>query len=112
MYHIPHGNACALAIGEIMEYVASDTPDGIRRVATSMGLNIDGASTEKVGSMVCDAIRKLNKEIGLKTLKDHGLKREQLDEMAERSLAGPVMFSPKKVTKEAILGILTKAYDA
>ena len=77
-----------------------------------MGLNIDGASTEKVGSMVCDAIRKLNKEIGLKTLKDHGLKREQLDEMAERSLAGPVMFSPKKVTKEAILGILTKAYDA
>jgi alcohol dehydrogenase len=112
MYHIPHGNACALAIGEIMEYVASDTPDGIRRVATSMGLNIDGASTEKVGSMVCDAVRKLNKEIGLKTLKDHGLKREQLDEMAERSLAGPVMFSPKKVTKEALLGILTKAYDA
>jgi alcohol dehydrogenase len=112
MYHIPHGNACALAMGEIMEYVASDTPDGIRRVATSMGLNIDGASTEKVGSMVCEAVRKLNKEIGLKTLKDHGLKREQLDEMAERSLAGPVMFSPKKVTKEALLGILTKAYDA
>ena len=112
MYHIPHGNACALAMGEIMEYVASDTPDGIRRVATAMGLNIDGASTEKVGSMVCEAVRKLNKEIGLKTLKDHGLKREQLDEMAERSLAGPVMFSPKKVTKEALLGILTKAYDA
>ncbi|MBN2075610.1 MAG: iron-containing alcohol dehydrogenase [Dehalococcoidales bacterium] len=112
MYHIPHGNACALAIGEIMEFVASDTPDGIRRVATSMGLNIDGASTEKVGSMVCDAVRKLNKEIGLKTLKDHGLKRDQLDEMAERSLAGPVMFSPKKVDKAALLEILTKAYDA
>jgi alcohol dehydrogenase len=112
MYHIPHGNACALAIGEIMEFVASDTPDGIRRVAKSMGLNFNGStSTEKVGQMVCEAVRKLNKEIGLKTLKDHGIKRDELDAIAERSMAGPVMFSPKKVTKPDLLGILEKAYD-
>lgn len=111
MYHIPHGNACAVAIGEIMEFVASDTPDGIRRVARAMGLQFNGASTEKVGTMVCEAVRKLNKEIGLKTLKDHGIKRSDLDAIAERSQSGPIMFSPKKTTKADLLGILTKAYD-
>ena len=111
MYHIPHGNACALAIGEIMEFVASDTPDGIRRVAEAMGVTADGASTQEVGTMVCDAVRKLNKEIGLKTLKEHGIKREELDAIAERSLSGPIMFSPKKTTKEDLLAILTKSYD-
>jgi alcohol dehydrogenase len=110
-YHIPHGNACGLAIGEIMEYVAPSTPDGIRRVAKAMGLKVNGASTEEVGTMVCAAVRKLNKEIGLKTLKEHGIKREELDKIADGSLAGPVMFSPRKATKEGILGILTKAYD-
>lgn len=111
MYHIPHGNACAVAIGEIMEFVASDTPDGIRRVAEAMGVQVNGASTQKVGTMVCDAVRKLNKEIGLKTLKEHGIKREELDAIAERSLSGPIMFSPKKTTKEDLLAILTKSYD-
>ena len=111
MYHIPHGNACALAIGEIMEFVASDTPDGIRRVAEAMGVTANGASTQEVGTMVCDAVRKLNKEIGLKTLKEHGIKREELDAIAERSLSGPIMFSPKKTTKEDLLAILTKSYD-
>jgi alcohol dehydrogenase len=111
MYHIPHGNACALAIGEIMEFVASDTPDGIRRVAEAMGVSANGASTQEIGTMVCDAIRKLNKEIGLKTLKEHGIKREELDAIAERSMSGPIMFSPKKTTKEDLLAILTKSYD-
>ena len=111
MYHIPHGNACAVAIGEIMEFVASDTPNGIRRVSEAMGISIDGASTQEVGTMVCDEVRKLNKEIGLKTLKEHGIKREELDAIAERSMSGPIMFSPKKATKEDLLGILTKSYD-
>lgn len=111
MYHIPHGNACALAIGEIMEFVASGTPDGIRRVANAMGLSVNGASTEEVGKMVCDTVRNLNKEIGLKTLKDHGIKQEQLEEIAVRSQAGPVMFSPKKVTKDDMMSIIQRAYD-
>jgi len=111
MYHIPHGNACAVAIGEVMEYVAPGAPDGIRRVGAAMGLSVNGASTEKVGEMVRDAVRILNKDIGLKTLKEHGLKRSELDAVAERSMSGPVMFSPRKTSKEDLLELLEQSYD-
>jgi alcohol dehydrogenase len=112
MYHIAHGNACAVAIGEIMEYVAPGAPDGIRRVGVAMGLDVNhGLSTQKVGEMVRDAVRKLNKDIGLKTLKDHGIKRSELNAIAERSMSGPIMFSPRKTSKEDLLELLEKSYD-
>jgi len=112
MFHIPHGNACAVAIPEIMEFIAEGTPDGIRRVGMAMGLNTDDSvSPKEAGIKVRDAIKALNKEIGLKTLKQHNIKEASLTEAAERAVTeGPAMFSPKKVNRDDLLKILQKAY--
>jgi len=112
MFHIPHGNACAVAIPEIMEFIAEGTPDGIRRVGMAMGLNTDDSvSPEDAGIEVRDAIKALNKEIGLKTLKQHNINEASLTETAERAVSeGPAMFSPKKANSDDLLKILQKAY--
>ncbi len=113
MFHIPHGNACAVAIPEIMEFVADGTPAGIRRLGMAMGLKTDDSvSPQEAGVMVRDAIRALNKEIGIKTLKQLNIKESSLPEIATRGVTeGPAMFSPKKVNSDDILKILQKAYS-
>ncbi len=112
VHHIPHGNACALAMPEIIEFIAEATPDGIRRTATAMGLEIgDSVSARDAGKIVADAIRALNAEIGLKTLKQHNVDKESLKIVAKRAVTeGPAMFSPRKVNSEDLLDILEKAY--
>jgi alcohol dehydrogenase len=113
MFHIPHGNACAVAIPEIMEFVAEGAPAGIKRLGMAMGLKIDDNVTpQEAGVMVRDAIRALNKEIGIKTLKQLNIKESSLPEIATRGTTeGPAMFSPRKVTSDDILNILQKAYN-
>lgn len=112
MFHVPHGNACAVAIPEIMEFVAEGTPAGIRRLGMAMGLKTDDSiSPQEAGVMVRDAIRALNKEIGIKTLKQLKIEESALPEIARRGVTeGPAMFSPRKVNSDDLLKILQKAY--
>jgi len=114
MFHIPHGNACALAMPEIMEFIAESTPDGIRRVGMAMGLGTDDSVSPKdAGKKVADAIRALNKEIGQKTLKQHNIDEASLPTVASRAVSeGPAMFSPKRANSNDLLKILQKAYAA
>jgi len=112
MFHVPHGNACAVALPEIMEFVAEKTPAGIRRVGMAMGLKTDDSvSPIEAGIKVRDAIRALNKEIGIKTLKQLNIGESALPEIATRGVTeGPAMFSPRKINIDDLLKILQKAY--
>lgn len=114
MFHIPHGNACAVAMPEIMEFIAEATPDGIRRVGMAMGLGTDeSVSPKDAGKRVRDALRALNKEIGQKTLRQHNIDEASLPAIANRAMAeGLPMFAPKKVDNNDLLNILQKAYSA
>ncbi len=114
MFHVPHGNACAVAIPEIMEFVAEAAPAGIRRLGMAMGLKTDDSvSPREAGVMVRDAIRSLIKEIGIRTLKQLKIEESALPEIATRSATeGPAMFSPRRVNSDDILVILQKAYRA
>jgi alcohol dehydrogenase class IV len=112
LYHIPHGNACGVALPEIMEFIADAAPDGMRKVAVAMGLKVDaGASAAQVGRTVRDAMIDFNRKIGQKTLKQLGIKESALPEIAKAiSTEFLVMSAPKKVSEEDILKIMEKAY--
>ena len=114
LHHVPHGNACAVAMPEIAEFIAESTPAGIRRVGVAMGLKLDDKlSPTEVGIKVGDAIRSLNKEIGIKTLKQHNIAESALVALAASAATeGPVTFSPKKADTNDMLSILTKAYNS
>jgi alcohol dehydrogenase len=64
-YHIPHGNACGIALPGVMEFVAKAVPERVRYVGKAMGLDMpDTLSIEQTGKRVADAIRALSAEIG------------------------------------------------
>jgi alcohol dehydrogenase len=113
MYHIPHGNACGVALPEIVEFISDVVPDAIRRAGIAMGLKIDkSVSAEKAGIMVRDALIDFNRKIGQKTLKQLNIKESALPEIAKSAVAEFLTASsPKETTEEDLLKALQKAYN-
>ncbi len=110
LYHIPHGNACGVCLGEMVEFDADAVPDGIRLIAGAMGMPTDGDPVA-LGRKIKVAIQQFADSIGQKKLSQLGIPESDLGRIAEIA-AGPgiAMFSPKKVTKEDVLKMLKEAY--
>jgi alcohol dehydrogenase len=110
LYHIPHGNACGVCLGEMTEYDADVMPDGIRLIAGAMGMKTTGSPLE-IGRQLKIAIRAFSDSIGQNKLSQMNIPEKDLDKIAEIS-AGPGLanMSPKKVTKEDVLKMLQEAY--
>ncbi len=113
MFHIPHGNACGIALPEVMEFIVDEVPDRVRRVGVAMGLDLgESLSPGEIGTKVADAIRDLNKKIGLKTLKAHKIDESALPDVATMALSDDTAgFGPKKANSEDILKMLQGAYS-
>lgn len=114
LFHTPHGNACGIALPEVMEFVADVVPEKVRMVGTAMGLKIaSNCSSATVGKKVAEAIRELNHKIGLKTLKAHNIAESSLPDVAKMTMTDDTAnFGPKKATYEDVLKMLQKAYLA
>jgi alcohol dehydrogenase len=113
MFHIPHGNACGIALPEVMEYIVDTVPDKVKLVGKAMGLELgDALSSREIGKTVADAIRNFNKEIGLKTLKMHKIEESALSDVAKMALSDDTAgFGPKKANSEDILKMLQNAFS-
>jgi alcohol dehydrogenase len=113
LYHIPHGSACGVALPEVVEYIADAVPDGVRLIGKSMGLSTGPrTSSADAAKKAKDALIKFSASIGIKTLKGMGIPKADFAKIAEGACGpGVVMFTPKKVSKEDVIKILTAAYD-
>jgi len=111
-FHIHHGVTCALALPEVIEWVADAVPDKVRVIGKAMGLNIrDGISGQELGKEVADAIRALNGRIGIPTKKDLNLDKSSLDNVAADVLKDDTAaFIPKEVTVDTVKGMLHNAF--
>ena len=112
LHHIPHGNACAVAMPEILEFLAETSPDGIRRIGMAMGLNTDASVSPKVaGRKVRDAVIALNKRVNLRTLKENKVKELDLENIAAVAAGqGLNMMGSRRPDKNDWLAMLQKAY--
>jgi len=110
LFHIPHGNACGVCLGEMVEFDADAVPDQIRIIAGAMGMKTTGDAVT-LGKEIKVAIQKFADSIGQRKLSQMNIPEKDLDKVAEIS-AGPgiAMFSPKKVTKEDVMKMLKEAY--
>jgi len=97
---------------EIIEYLAEDVPDPIRKIGRAMGLTIKaGASPKEVAKEVADNLVAFNKKIGQKTLKELNVKESDLPKVAQAAFdQGMWRLSPRETSAEDMLGILKKAY--
>jgi len=110
IHHVSHGVACGLAIPAVIEFVADVMPDKIRSLGKAMGLALaDDLSPEDTGIAVADAVRKMNKETGVPTLKQLNIMESDLSRIAAESMEGVgIAHTPKKADPEAILKLLQK----
>ena len=111
-FHVPHGIGCGLAVPGVIEFVSDVMPDRVRLIGKAIHIDsVDKISNKELGSIVSDAVRKLNKEIKLPSLKTLDIEAGDLKNIAEETpgdvCAGNI---PKKTTPEDILKILEKEY--
>jgi alcohol dehydrogenase class IV len=112
LHHIPHGNACGVAMPEILEFLSETSPDGIRRIGTAMGLKTDASVSPRVaGRRVREGVIALSKRINLRTLKENKVKESDLDKIATVAASqGLNNMGSRRPDKNDWLEMLQKAY--
>lgn len=112
-YDTPHGVANAVILPYVMEFNADATGEKYREIARAMGVSgVDAMSQEQYRKAAIDAVKKLSEDVGIpKTLREIGVKEEDLAALSESALADACTpGNPKDVTAEAILSIYKKIY--
>lgn len=110
-FGLAHGMANATVLPYVMEYNAVSCPEKMVDLAKAIGL-VPTGNLEEDQYLLARELKKLVKELGIKTLSEQGIKKEDFDMLAEDVLKEPVLgFNPRQnITKEDVLGILEKAF--
>ena len=110
-FGLAHGMANATVLPYVMRYNAESCPEKMAALAEAIGIDLSGEQ-EKDQYLLSDALLKLTRRLGIKTLSEQGIDEKDLDMVAEDVLKEPVLgFNPRQgVTKEAVLDILKQAY--
>lgn len=88
-YDTPHGIANAVLLPYILEFNKAYTGDKFRAIADAMGVKgVDALSIEEARKAAIDAVKQLSQDVGIpKTLKEIGVKEEDLQALAESAMA-------------------------
>lgn len=77
--HAAHGNLCGLAFPTYVRIRVKEAPEKVKVLAEALGLEVAADSTpEELGEAVAERVKKFVREVGLKSLKELGVKREDL----------------------------------
>lgn len=103
--------ANAVVLPYVMEYNAPSCPEKMVELAKSIGLAVSG-DMEKDQYLLAEELKKLIRELKIKTLSEQGVEKKDFDMVADDVLKEPVLgFNPcQNITKEDILSILEKAF--
>lgn len=112
-YDTPHGVANAVILPYVMEFNADATGEKYREIARAMGVEgVDSMSQEEYRKAAVAAVRQLSEDVGIpKTLREIGVKEEDLQALSESALADACTpGNPKDVTAEDIFAIYKRIY--
>lgn len=110
-HHLAHGDANACVLPYCLAYNAPCCPDRMVEMAKAIGCRVSG-DRKKDKYLLSDAMCELNRKLNIRSLRQHGVKEEEVVALADDVLKEPVLhFNPRQdVTKEDIVSILRKAY--
>ena len=112
-YDTPHGVANAVILPYVMEYNAPATGEKYREIARAMGVQgVDEMSQEEYRKAAIDVVKKLSEDVGIpKTLREIGVKEEDLKALSESALADACTpGNPRDTSAEEIYEIYKKIY--
>ena len=111
LYHIPHGLGCAWVTPATIELMGKYFPEKVKRLAPIFGIACD-CEGEQLAKAVADANRKLMKTLGIPTLEEKGITREQVMELAKtvhnEALTQQHQFD---LTMDDVTAYLASVYD-
>lgn len=112
-YDTPHGIANAVILPYVMEYNAQASGEKYKEIARVMGVQgVDSMSQEEYRKAAIEAVKKLSEDVGIpKTLKEIGVKEEDLQALAESAMADACTpGNPRDTSVEEILEIYKSIY--
>nr|WP_263324758.1 iron-containing alcohol dehydrogenase [Neobacillus sp. Marseille-Q6967] len=101
LFKIPHGVVNAILLPEVMKFNLIGNQKKFAEIARIFGEKVEGLTEREAAERAVEAIRQLNKDIGItQTLSDYGVKEEHLDMIVDEAiLSGNVPVNPVRTTK-------------
>ena len=115
-FHVPHGVSNAALLGTVTEFSLIGNPSRYARIAKAMGENVTGLTDPESAELAGKAINKLIRDVKIPSLKELGIQKEKLDQlapaMADAAIAsGSPGNNPRRATKEEIIALYKKIYE-
>ncbi len=113
LYDTPHGIANAILLPHVMEYNFISNIEKFAGIADAMGEKTQHMSKRDAAYQAVAAVKKLNQDLNIPTLKEIGAKESDIAELAKRSSVNvSVDSNPRKVGEKEFKGIFEKAFCA
>ena len=111
-HHVPHGIGCAIGLSAVIDLVAELMPEKVRRIGELLGMKLASNLTPKeVGDKVSRKIRDFNKELGIPSLSDLGIKESDLEGITKKTMDDiGFMFLARKVEYDEAYAIVKNLY--
>mgnify|MGYP001164406456 CR=1 FL=1 len=113
LFHIPHGEANAVLLPYIFDYIWPSCLEKMTDMARALGLKTETLSKREVALEAVKELRNLVKDVGLpSTLKAYGIREQDLDTLAKNGIEQKRLLarSPKPFTLESIRERYKAAY--
>ena len=115
-FHVPHGVSNAALLGVVTEFSLMGNPTRYAHIAKTMGENVTGLTDLEAAELADKAIKKLIRDVKIPSLKELGVQRERLDQlaptMADAAIAsGSPGNNPRQATKEEIIELYKITYE-
>lgn len=110
---LQHGLANAICLPVVMNYNKDVSKKDYALVARAFGINIFGMDELEAAEKAIEEIKALNSRIGIPAaLKEVGVKKEQLREVADKAFLDPChLTNSKPCTKDDLYKLLEQAYE-
>ena len=111
--HIPHGEACAVMLPHVLRFNGKVAAEAYKDMGRSFGLDMNNLSDDEVIEKVVNAVKDLSIKVGIKqTLKELGVDKELIPEMAETALKDICTSgNPREVTLDDLVNLYLETYE-
>ena len=113
LYDTPHGIANAVILPYVIEYNSNVCYDKLKEIAKAMNLEVDNLSNEEVASNIVNAIKNMNKKLGIPSnLKELNVSLKDIDWLANAAYNDICLGgNPKEASVEDIKKIYERIYE-
>jgi alcohol dehydrogenase class IV len=91
-FDLPHGESNSLLIDHVIRFNWSQAGEKYRALAPVFGLRLEGATSREACEAILDAMTRFKNRIGInRTLKDCGIRKEDIPPLARMAVNDPCM---------------------